>query len=242
MREEHIRLLQAGAKTLDTDGLSDASAQIFMRYMALLSEWNAKINLTAITTPRDVVIKHFLDSLTVLDMMPKACGLRVIDVGTGAGFPGLPLKIARPDLSLTLLDSLNKRVHFLRTVSDALSLGDVTCLHARAEEAGQNAAWRQSYDIAVARAVAHLGILAEYCLPFVKTGGQFIAMKGSGANEEIKDAKAVVAALGGEISDIKAIKLPFTDITHTLIIVSKLSDTPPKFPRKPNKIAKKPLI
>lgn len=209
----------------------------FDTYAELLVSWNEKINLTAITDAQGITEKHFLDSLAAFrdDIIPQ--NLTVIDVGTGAGFPGIPMKIYRNDLKLTLLDSLNKRINFLTEVSDKLSL-DANCIHSRAEDGAKKTELRETFDIATARAVAPLPILCEYCLPYVKIGGKFIALKGP--NESAKDSFTAYRTLGAEILDIKEYNLPCGD-KRQIIIYSKTKETPKKYPRNPSQIDKKPL-
>lgn len=220
--------------------LFDSQLTQFARYAELLVEWNQKMNLTAITEPNEIVTKHFVDSLYGLGYL--AAGDRLIDVGTGAGFPGIPLKIARPDLSLTLLDSLNKRLTFLNTVIEALSLPDAKTVHARAEEGAlKKSPLREQFDVAVSRAVAQLNSLSEYCLPYVKVGGTFLAYKGGNVEEECKNAKNAVKTLGGEIADVVKYTIPTTDITHALVVIKKIKQTSDIYPRQQGKITKKPL-
>lgn len=220
--------------------LYDTQLAQFARYAELLLEWNEKMNLTAITEPTEIVTKHFVDSLYGLPYL--AAGDRLIDVGTGAGFPGIPLKIARPDLSLTLLDSLNKRLNFLNAVVSELSLADAKTVHARAEEgAAKKSPLREQFDVAVSRAVAQLNTLAEYCLPYVKAGGTFLAYKGGDVEEECMNAKNAVKTLGGEIADIVKYTIPTTDITHSLVVIKKLKPTADIYPRQQGRITKKPL-
>ena len=221
--------------------ISDKQAEQFAAYERLLLDWNEKINLTAITEHEQIMIKHFADSLTPV-LYRDFSGKSLIDVGTGAGFPGLPLKIAVPSLSLTLLDSLNKRISFLETVSAELGLMDVKCIHSRAEDGGKDAALREKFDYSVSRAVAPLNVLAEYDLPFVKVGGEFVALKGPAAYDEIKQAENAVKELGGEISDVKEVILPDTELKHKIIFVSKVRQTPSKYPRKSGKAIKSPIV
>lgn len=206
-------------------------------YARLLVEWNEKMNLTGITDPDGIAVKHFLDSILPMKYINVPRGTKLIDVGTGAGFPGLPMKIYRLDIELTLLDSLNKRINFLTAVCDETEI-EAKCVHARAEEGGRNPEFREKYDIAVARAVAAMPVLSEYCLPYVKIGGLFAALKGP--NENYKDGENAVKTLGGEISEIKEYTLPNGD-RRTMIIVRKIKATPPKYPRNGGQIAKKSL-
>ena len=217
--------------------LDENALEQFDFYANALVETNKVMNLTAITEPDEIVVKHFADSLEILSFCNIQNGAKLIDVGTGAGFPGIPLLIARRDIQLTLLDSLRKRLDFLETVIDGCSL-DAELVHARAEDAGQNAVLRETFDIATARAVAPLNVLLEYCLPFVKVGGYFIALKGS--EEEILSAGRALEELGGEITENVSYKLPNGD-PRTIVVVKKISQTPTKYPRKPKKIATAPL-
>ena len=217
-------------------GLTEKQYADLDKYAELLVEWNEKINLTAITDPEGITIKHFLDSLLLMKYADIKENSSLIDVGTGAGFPGIPLKIYRRDLKVTLLDSLNKRINFLNEVSENLELG-MKCIHSRAEEGGRNPALREKFDIAAARAVAAMPVLCEYCLPYVKQGGIFAAMKGP--NEDISAAKNAVKLLGGSIENIHNYEL--NGDKRTIIIVRKISHTPPKYPRNSGQISKKSL-
>ena len=213
----------------------------FEVYEKLLLEWNQKINLTAITEHKDIETKHFLDSLTPLEYRDFK-NKYVIDVGTGAGFPGLPLKIAVPEIRLCLMDSLNKRINFLNEVTDALKLENVDCVHSRAEDGARDKKYREKFDIAISRAVAALNVLAEYDLPFVKAGGEMIALKGPSAFDEIKQAEKAIKTLGGEISDVKETELSGTDLKHTIVFIKKIKATPAVNPRKATKISKNPIL
>ena len=207
-------------------------------YYEYLREQNEVMNLTAISGEEDSARLHFLDCAALLKQAEFA-GKRVIDVGTGAGFPGLALKVACPSIELTLLDSLDKRVRFLQTLCEKLAFDDVRCLHARAEEAP--AELRQSCDIAVSRAVARLNLLCELCLPFVTVGGLFLAMKGPGAEEELAEAKKAIAALGGKAEGIRVYDVPGTDLQHNVIVIRKVKDTPTRYPRRWAQMKKQPL-
>ena len=217
--------------------LTPAQIGQLCQYGAMLLEKNRVMNLTAITEPEAVAQLHFLDSAALLTVEPLA-GKSVIDVGTGAGFPGLPLKIAQPDISLTLLDSLDKRVRFLGDVCAATGLTDVTCLHARAEEAPE---LRGQFDAAVSRAVARLYLLCELCLPFVRTGGVFLAMKGPDCAEELDEARSAIRKLGGTYERTVTYTVPGTDVTHSVVVIRKTAATPPKYPRRWAKMQKEHL-
>lgn len=217
--------------------LDDTALDRFDTYAELLVEWNGKMNLTAITEPEEIEVKHFLDCL----MLPKYFNLdyiqTVIDVGAGAGFPSVPLLIYKPDLCLTMMDAINKRLTFLDTAVHALGL-EAQLIHERAEAAGQDENYREKFDLATARAVAPMNVLAEYCLPFVKVGGYFVALKGS--NDDTEEAKNAIATLGGEIVDIISYKLNGTE-PRSIVVIKKISQTPTQFPRKSKKISTKPL-
>ena len=232
-------MLLEGAGQLSVD-LDTLKADSLLKYKDVLAEWNEKINLTAIEDDRDVIIKHFIDSLSICQYVEKRDSM-LIDVGTGAGFPGIPLKVAIEELKVTLLDSLDKRVKFLNEVISTLKLDGIRAVHGRAEEYGIKPEFREKYDIAVARAVANLPVLLEYCLPFVKTGGIFIAMKGS-STEEVDASKKALAELGGEIENVIETTLPLSDIKRNIILIRKLRQTPTKYPRKAGKPSKEPII
>ncbi len=219
--------------------LDEQALERFDIYGKLLVEWNEKINLTAITDPEGVTIKHFLDSLTIFNYVDIPESSKVIDVGTGAGFPGLAMLIARPDLDITLMDSTKKRLMVIENILEAIGL-KANVVHSRAEEAGQNKKFREKYDFSTARAVTNLRDLAEYCLPFVKVGGSFIPMKSAKAQEEIADGKKAIHILGGQI--IKQDTFELLDCgERTIINVKKISSTPAKYPRSSAKIAKNPI-
>lgn len=210
-------------------------------YMQLLLEWNEKINLTAIVKPEEIVIKHFLDALALLQYAPLEEGASVLDVGSGAGFPGMVLKIVRPDLQLTCMDGTQKRVHFLALLAESLHLQQVNCMHARAEEAGRTAAMREKFSYVTARAVANLRALSEYCLPFVQIGGRFVAMKGPDGEAEVKEAAHAIQVLGGNVQKTFTYSLPTTDFSRTIIEIRKERQTPSVYPRPAGKMKKRPL-
>ena len=218
--------------------LTERQIDQFVRYYELLTETNKVMNLTALTESEDVAVKHFIDSLTVYDGAMHNATLA--DVGTGAGFPGVPLKIYDSSIKITLLDSLAKRLKFLETLTGELGLQNIVRIHARAEDGGRDKKLREQFDFVTARAVARLNVLAEFCLPLVKVGGRFIAMKGEAA-EEIREAEQAIALLGGRIAGIKDIKLPNLADRRTLVIVEKIKTTPNKYPRKAGMAAKEPL-
>ncbi len=219
--------------------LDEKAKERLNRYAELLVEWNEKMNLTAITDPKEIGIKHFLDSLLIFKNSIIPQNAKVIDVGTGAGFPGLVMKIARPDIKLTLLDGLNKRLTFLKAVCEELEL-DAEFIHARAEEGGRKKELREKFDISTARAVARLNVLSEYCLPFAKKGGSFIALKGPALSEELEESEKAIKTLGG--GDIKIFRENLENEGERVICeIKKISQTPPQFPRITQKIQKKPL-
>lgn len=213
----------------------------FIKYKSLLKEWNEKINITSITDDIEIDIKHFLDSLTPFTTKLFSGKKSVIDIGTGGGFPGLPLKIVNSDLSVTLLDSLNKRIIFLNEVIKELELKDINAIHGRAEEFSIKPAYREKFDISISRAVASLDTLSEWCIPFVKVGGYFISMKGPDTTEELNISKNAINLLGGKVVDTKLVTIPESNITHSLIIIEKIKETPTKYPRGGGKSKKNPL-
>ncbi len=218
---------------------SELQLEQFNRYYEMLIETNKVMNLTAITEPEDVAVKHMIDSLLAYDK--EMAGKILADIGTGAGFPGVPLKIYCPELKVVLIDSLGKRLNFLQQVIDALALKDIRCEHSRAEDAGRNKQHREKYDFVTARAVARLSVLSEYCLPLVKRGGQFIALKGSKYAEEITEGTAAVKILGGKIVSAEPVKLPGLDDGRAIIKINKIKTTPAQYPRKAGTPEKQPL-
>lgn len=226
------------AKKIDVI-LDEEQIQKFYKYMELLLEWNEKINLTAIVEPRDVILKHFVDSLTICKELQK--NKTLADIGTGAGFPGIPVKILRPDLDITLIDSLNKRVNFLTMVIEALKLEKIIALHGRIEDFGKNKKYREKFDYVTSRAVANLSTLSEYMIPLVKIGGKCICMKGSNIDEELKNAEKAIKTLGGEIEKVDTFLLPDTDMGRNIILIKKEKATPNKYPRKAGTPAKEPI-
>lgn len=226
--------------------ISDDQINCFEKYFELLIEKNKVMNLTAITDKEDVIVKHFIDSIALIPyLLDKGINinneLKIIDIGTGAGFPGLPLKIMMPDVKFTLLDSLNKRVSFLNEVIDELKLKDIEALHGRAEDYASDNKYREKYDICVSRAVANLSTLSEYCIPFVKEDGFFISYKAGESEEEINNSKNAIKILGGKINKVEEFVLPGTDVSRVFVFIRKLELTDKKYPRKAGVPAKKPL-
>lgn len=236
--QEFEEIFKEHTKMLNID-LDKKQIQQFYKYMELLLEWNKKINLTAIKEPKEVIIKHFVDSLTIAKYIPQ--GVTLVDMGTGAGFPGIPLKIYRNDIKITLVDSLNKRIKFLDEVIEKLKLEGIETKHARAEEFGKNSKYRETFDIATSRAVANLATLSEYLIPLVKVNGKCISMKGPDIEAELQNGKRAIKILGGKISNVDCFELPNTDIKRTILIIDKVEKTPLKYPRKPGMPAKEPI-
>lgn len=223
--------------------LSDEQMNQFKIYYELLVEWNQKINLTAITELEEVYLKHFYDSITLattLDLGKESYSL--CDVGAGAGFPSIPIKIVYPNLEISIVDSLNKRIKFLTLLCDELKLENVNLYHDRAETFGQNKAHRETYDFVTARAVARLNVLSELCIPLVKKNGQFLALKAAKSEEEVQESKKAIATLGGKLADEIEISLPFSEDKRYIVVIDKKKETPNKYPRKPGTPNKKPLI
>ncbi|MDI6604831.1 MAG: 16S rRNA (guanine(527)-N(7))-methyltransferase RsmG [Thermoanaerobacteraceae bacterium] len=240
MDRKNIDKLINGAANFNIN-LSMFHVEQFEKYSKLLIEWNEKINLTSITDEGDVITKHFLDSLSVFKSGKITGNENIIDIGTGAGFPSIPLKIVFPNIKLTLLDSINKRIVFLEEVIDKLTLENVYTVHGRAEDYGNKVNFREKYDLSVSRAVASLNILAEYCIPFVAVNGYFIAMKGPSIDEELKLSKNAIKTLGGVVENVVDVVIPYTEIMHKLVIIKKEIKTLSIYPRKPKLINKKPL-
>lgn len=213
----------------------------FIKYKDLIKEWNQKINLTAITDDEEIIKKHFIDSIKVFNCDYVKNAKSVIDIGTGGGFPGIPMRIVKEDSKMVLLDSLNKRINFLNEVINDLNLSNIKTIHGRAEDFAQTAEYRQRFDLAVSRAVANLTVLLEFCLPYVKVGGYFVALKGPAIEEEIKAAEGALKALGGKIEKIIEVDIEGSDLKHNLLVVKKIKDTPKKYPRKAGMVTKNPI-
>ena len=221
--------------------LDDIKIRQFDEYYRMLVEWNKVMNLTGITEYEDVWEKHYIDSLSIVKIQNMDHFEKSIDVGTGAGFPGIPLKIAFPHLKVTLLDSLNKRIHFLNAVIDRLELKDIYTIHGRAEDYAKQETYREQYDVCVSRAVANLATLSEYCLPYVKIGGMFIPYKSGDIDDEIVDSEKAVNILGGKLLKVEKFELPGTDIGRSLVQIEKVKNTGNKYPRKAGMPSKEPI-
>ncbi|MBR3163175.1 MAG: 16S rRNA (guanine(527)-N(7))-methyltransferase RsmG [Clostridia bacterium] len=232
------RKLKEEAENISIE-LNEKQLEAFYDYMKLLIEWNEKINLTAIVDPEEIITKHFVDSLTALKYIEESNS--VVDIGTGAGFPGIPIKIANRNINMTLVDSLNKRINFLNEVISKNDLVNIEAIHCRAEEFGKNIKYREKYDIAISRAVARLNVLVEYLLPTIKVGGKCICMKGPDSEEEVNEAEKAIEILGGKLEKIECFVLPGTDIKRSIIIINKIKNTPNQYPRKAGMPAKNPI-
>ncbi len=213
----------------------------FIKYMRLLQEWNEKINLTAITEDEEVIKKHFIDCIKSFKSEPIRKAKAIIDVGTGAGFPGLPIAIMNQNVKVTLLDSLNKRINFLNLVVKELGLKNVTTIHSRAEDGARKPELREKFDVATSRAVANMAVLSEFCMPYAKKGGYFVALKGPAIDEELENGKKAIKILGGELKEIIEISIEETDLKHNIVEIKKINMCPKAYPRKAGTVNKKPL-
>ena len=236
----NIDILRQGIEDFGIEA-SDKMLADFQKYKDILVEWNQKMNLTGIEDEKEVFIKHFLDSISAVSKGYIKNGMSLIDVGTGAGFPGMPLRISLPDLKVTLLDSLNKRINFLQEVANQIDIDDIEFIHGRAEDFGKDENYRECFDIATARAVAGLPALMEFCVPFVKVGGHFVCLKGPNANLELEESKKAMEVLGIEYIEKIDIKLPEIDLDHNILVFKKVKNTPSKYPRNAGKVTKNPI-
>ena len=241
MDRSKFHILEDGCQAFGVT-LTDKQIEQFEKYYELLVEWNKVMNLTGITEFDEVMQKHFVDSVAAAKYAEMEKVNSLIDVGTGAGFPGIPLKIVYPHIQVTLLDSLNKRIKFLEEVVDNLRLTGIETVHGRAEDAAKKAEYREQFDLSVSRAVANLASLTEYCLPFVKVGGKFVSYKSVSVDEEITQSKKAVYVLGGEIGKVEKFNLPESDMERSLVIIEKKRSTPKKYPRKAGMPTKEPLV
>lgn len=241
MDRSKFHILEDGCQAFGVT-LTDKQIEQFEKYYELLVEWNKVMNLTGITEFDEVMQKHFVDSAAAAKYVEMEKVNSLIDVGTGAGFPGIPLKIVYPHIQVTLLDSLNKRIKFLEEVVDNLGLIGIETVHGRAEDAAKKAEYREQFDLSVSRAVANLASLTEYCLPFVKVGGKFVSYKSVSVDEEITQSKKAVYVLGGEIEKVEKFNLPESDMERALVIIEKKRSTPKKYPRKAGMPTKEPLV
>jgi len=240
MEKYNIQYFEEGLSQLEIK-LSGRQIEQFIRYYEMLIEWNKLMNLTGITEYEDVINKHFIDSLSLVKATDLAGISSVIDIGTGAGFPGIPLKIAFPHLNIVLLDSLNKRINFLNAIIEELGLENIRTIHGRAEEFAQKEEYRECFDLCVSRAVANLSSLTEYCLPYVKEGGKFIPYKSGKIDEELANSKNAIFILGGKLEKEVEFELPRTDMSRNLVVIEKVKKTPKKYPRKAGLPTKSPI-
>lgn len=241
--EEGLNLFNKGLEELDIE-LSNDQIEQFVKFYEMLVEKNKVMNLTGITEFNEVIVKHFIDSLALVKVIDKnklSDDISVIDIGTGAGFPGIPLKIAFPEIKITLLDSLNKRINFLKEVSEELGFDNIEFIHGRSEDFGRNPQYREQYDICVSRAVANLATLSEFCVPFVKVGGSFVSYKAGDCGEEVKESIKAVEKMGGKIKNQLEYVVPTSDLNRVLLLIKKEKATPKSFPRKAGTPAKEPI-
>jgi 16S rRNA (guanine527-N7)-methyltransferase len=238
--KEYYDILTAAASSVDME-LDDTKYEKFIKYKDLLKEWNQKVNLTAITEDEEIIKKHFIDCMKIFKFKPLKEAEKIIDIGTGGGFPGIPIKIMRPDIEIVLLDSLKKRINVLNDILKNIGIDDVSTVHGRAEDYAQTSEYREKFDAVVSRAVANLAALSEFCLPYVKVGGYFIAMKGPAVEDEVINAKRAIGILGGKLEDIIEVEIEDSDLNHNLVVIKKIKNTPKQYPRKAGTAAKKPL-
>ncbi len=234
-------IFKKSLKNLEIE-LNEQQLDQFLTYYELLIEWNKVMNLTAITEYEEVILKHFVDSLTLIKVYDLNKSSRILDLGTGAGFPGIPLKIAFPNLEIVLLDSLNKRIKFLNEVIQKLELKNITAVHGRAEDFGKNSSYRETFDLCVSRAVANLSSLSEYCIPYVKVGGYFIPYKSGKIQEEVDAAKNAVSKLGAKINSVETFCLPGSEMERSFVLIKKSKNTAKAYPRSAGKPTKEPLV
>lgn len=237
---KYYELMKSAANSVGME-FNEEKYDKFIKYMRLVQEWNEKINLTAITEDDEFIKKHFIDCIKAFKSDQMKSAKSIIDVGTGAGFPGIPIAIMRDDVKVCLLDSLNKRINFLNTVVRELELKNVTTIHSRAEDGARRKELRENFDVATSRAVANMAVLSEYCIPYVKVNGYFIALKGPAIEEELSNAKNAIGTLGGKLKEVIELEIEDTDLKHNIVIVEKIKPCSNVYPRKAGVISKKPL-
>lgn len=237
---KYFELLKTACNDVDLD-FDEYKYNQFMKYKELIKEWNKKINLTAIDDDDEIVKKHFIDSIKVFKFDKVKTAKSIIDVGTGGGFPGIPIKILLPECEVVLLDSLNKRIKFLNEVIKELKLTNIKTIHGRAEDFGVDDNYREKFDIVVSRAVANMTVLGEYCIPFVKINGYFVALKGPSINEELDDSKKAIKILGGKLEKVENVQIEGSELNHNIVIIKKVNKTSKKYPRKAGIVNKNPL-
>ncbi|MBU5454874.1 16S rRNA (guanine(527)-N(7))-methyltransferase RsmG [Caproiciproducens sp. MSJ-32] len=237
---EFFQLMKEASLEAGVD-LSEEQYNQFIKYMKLLQEWNEKINLTAITEDEEIIKKHFIDCIKAFKSEAIKNAKNIIDIGTGAGFPGLPIAIMNPNAQVTLLDSLNKRINFLNLVIGELGLKNVVTIHSRAEDGARNKDLREKFDIATSRAVANMAVLSEFCLPYVRVNGYFVALKGPAIEEELKDGQKAIEVLGGELKSIIEVNIEGSDLNHNIVEIKKIKPCPKTYPRKAGTVKKKPI-
>lgn len=237
---QYFDILNQACKDIKVD-FNEVKYTQFITYKDLIKEWNKKINLTAIDEDQEIIKKHFIDSIKVFKCDHVKNANKILDVGTGGGFPGIPMKIVNPKAEMVLLDSLNKRIKFLHEVIKELKLENMDAIHGRAEDFAKQKEYREKFDVVVSRAVANMTALSEFCIPYVKPGGYFVAMKGPSIEEELIDAKKAISILGGKIEKVENVNIEGSDLNHNLVIIKKIKNTPSKYPRKAGMVTKSPL-
>ncbi|MGL4850244.1 MAG: 16S rRNA (guanine(527)-N(7))-methyltransferase RsmG [Clostridium sp.] len=237
---EFYNIMKTAAEEVSMD-FNEDKYEKFIKYMRLVQEWNQKINLTAITEDNEFITKHFIDCIKAFKSSELKNAKTIIDVGTGAGFPGLPIAIMNEDVEVTLLDSLNKRVNFLNLVVKELGLKNVVTIHSRAEDGARQKGLRENFDVATSRAVANMAVLSEFCLPYVRVGGFFVALKGPAIEEELAGSKNAIGTLGGRLARIDETVVEGTDLNHNIVVVEKVKECPKTYPRKAGNVTKKPI-
>lgn len=237
---DYLSILEEACRDIGLE-LTKEQYEQFMKYKDLIQEWNKKVNLTSIKEDEEIVKKHFIDSIKIFKFEEVKNAKRIIDIGTGGGFPGIPMKIVNPDCEMVLLDSLNKRVNFLNIVINDLGLKNISTIHGRAEDFAVKPEYREKFDIVVSRAVANMTVLSEFCLPYVNLGKHFVALKGPSVDEELNESKRALSILGGEVEKLIPVKIEDSDLEHNLVVIKKVKNTPKQYPRKAGTANKKPL-